>query len=133
MVGCGFSAPVRQRFVLINQPVEDLSLSDSLGGEAGWRRLGWPAVQGAVRAVLVVVGKVLGEHLSLVSFAVDEQVVGASRRRVPIQRSQIAFARGAWIGVFTIWMPSEVKTVSKLAVYLASGRGGGSERMPGGA
>ena len=43
-----------------------------------------------------------------------------SRRRVPIQRSQIAFARGAWIGVRTIWMPSEVKTASKLTVYLAS-------------
>jgi hypothetical protein len=56
-----------------------------------------------------------------------------SRRRVPIQRSQIAFARGAWIGVLTIWMPSEVKTASKLAVYLASRSRMRSERMPGGA
>lgn len=43
-----------------------------------------------------------------------------SRRRVPIQRSQIAFARGAWIGVWTIVMSSDSKTASKLAVYLAS-------------
>jgi len=43
-----------------------------------------------------------------------------SRRRVPIQRSQIAFARGAWMGVLTIWMDSETTTASKLAVYLAS-------------
>jgi hypothetical protein len=43
-----------------------------------------------------------------------------SRRRVPIQRSQIAFARGARIGVLTISILSAWKTASKLAVYLAS-------------
>ena len=43
-----------------------------------------------------------------------------SRRRVAIQRSQIAFARGAWMGVLMIWMPSAWKTASKLAVYLES-------------
>jgi hypothetical protein len=64
-------------FVLVDQPVEDPSLFESLGGEAGWRRLGWPAAQGAVRPVLVVVREVLSEHLPQVSFAVDEQVVGA--------------------------------------------------------
>lgn len=43
-----------------------------------------------------------------------------SRRRVPIQRSQIAFAHGAWIGVLTVVMPSAWRTASKLVVYLAS-------------
>jgi hypothetical protein len=57
--------------------VEDPSPSESLGGEAGWRRLGWPAAQGAVRPVLVVVRQVLGEHLPQVPFTIDEQVVGA--------------------------------------------------------
>ncbi|MDQ1526229.1 MAG: hypothetical protein QOG18_842, partial [Microbacteriaceae bacterium] len=77
MLGCGLSELLGSRFVLVNQPVEDPLPSESLGGEAGWRRLGWPAAQGAVRPVLVVVRQVLGEHLSQVSFAVDEQVVGA--------------------------------------------------------
>jgi hypothetical protein len=88
MLGAGSRRLLGSGFVLVNQPVEDLSLSESLGREAGWRRLGWPAVQGAVRPVLVVVGKVLGEHLSQVSFAVDEQVVGA----FPAQGADPAFA-----------------------------------------
>jgi hypothetical protein len=36
---------------------------------------------------------------------------------VPIQRSQIAFARGGWIGVLVISMLSAVKIASTLAVY----------------
>jgi hypothetical protein len=44
----------------------------------------------------------------------------SSRRRVAIQRSQIAFARGVWIGVLTIVMSSDSRTASKLAVYLVS-------------
>lgn len=42
-----------------------------------------------------------------------------SRRRVALQRSQIAFACGAWIGALTIVMSSDSKTVSRLAVSLA--------------
>jgi len=66
--GLRVSELLGSRCVFVNQPVEDLSPSESLGGEAGWRRLGWPAAQGAVRQVLVVVRQVLGEHLPQVSF-----------------------------------------------------------------
>ena len=43
-----------------------------------------------------------------------------SRRAVAIHRSQIAFARGAWIGVLIIVMPATVKTASNAPVYVAS-------------
>ena len=43
-----------------------------------------------------------------------------SRRALEIQRSQIAFARGAWTGVLMICMPVAVKTASNASVYLAS-------------
>src|ERR1035441_7974404 len=43
-----------------------------------------------------------------------------SRRALAIHRSQIAFARGAWIGVLIIRMPAAVKTASNASVYLAS-------------
>jgi hypothetical protein len=36
----------------------------------------------------------------------------SSRRKIPIMRSQIAFARGAPGGLVRIWMPSAVKTAS---------------------
>src|SRR6185312_13329958 len=75
--GLQVSELLASRFVLVNQPVENPSPSESLGGEAGWRQLGWPAAQGAVRPVLAVVLQVLGEHLPQVSFTIDEQVVGA--------------------------------------------------------
>lgn len=75
--GLRFSELLGSRFVLVNQPVEDPLPFESLGGEAGWRRLGWSAALGAVWPVLVVVRQVLGEHLPQVSFTIDEQVVGA--------------------------------------------------------
>jgi hypothetical protein len=40
----------------------------------------------------------------------------SSRRRVPIIRSQIAFARGALGGLVRIWMPSAAKTASNASV-----------------
>ena len=44
----------------------------------------------------------------------------SSRRRVPIQRSVIAFAWGARIGVRRMWMPSLANTASKTVVNLVS-------------
>lgn len=43
-----------------------------------------------------------------------------SRRALAIQRSQMAFARGAWTGVVMICLPVAVKTASNASVYLAS-------------
>ena len=43
-----------------------------------------------------------------------------SRRALAIQRSQIAFARGARTGVVMTRMPAAVKTASNAPVYLAS-------------
>jgi len=44
----------------------------------------------------------------------------SSRRTVPIQRSAIAFARGARTGVRRMRMPSLAKTASKQSVNLLS-------------
>ena len=38
----------------------------------------------------------------------------SSRRRLLMNRSAMAFTRGAWIGVVTICMPAAVNTVSRL-------------------
>ena len=43
-----------------------------------------------------------------------------SRRALAIQRSQIAFARGARTGVAMTRMPAAAKTASNASVYLAS-------------
>jgi hypothetical protein len=43
-----------------------------------------------------------------------------SRRALAIQRSQIAFARGARTGVAMTRMPAATKTASNAPVYLAS-------------
>jgi hypothetical protein len=43
-----------------------------------------------------------------------------SRRAVPTQRSQTAFARGACGGVFTIFTPEFMNTASNAVVYLVS-------------
>ena len=42
----------------------------------------------------VVVPQVLGQYLVQVALIDDQQPAGTSRRRVPIIRSQMAFARG---------------------------------------
>ena len=49
----------------------------------------------------------------------DEDALGALTAALMIQRSQIAFARGAWTGVLIIRLPAAVKTASKASVYLA--------------
>jgi hypothetical protein len=40
----------------------------------------------------------------------------SSRRSVPIMRSQVAFARGAPVGLVRIWIPSAAKTASNALV-----------------
>ena len=52
--------------------------------------------------------------------AEDEEPVRHSRRMVPTNRSQTAFARGAMMGVLMIRIPSAAKTASKEEVNLVS-------------
>ena len=48
----------------------------------------------------------------------DEDPVEDLRRKLPAQRSMIAFARGAWTGVLMIRLPSAWNTASKAPVEL---------------
>ena len=50
----------------------------------------------------------------------DQEAVEAFAADVPIQRSAIALARGAWTGVWMMRTPTAVNTASKAAVNLAS-------------
>jgi hypothetical protein len=77
-------------------------------------------LQGAVGAVLVEMCRVLGQDVFEMAPVEDQYRSSSSRRRVPIHRSAIAFARGARTGVRRMRMPSLVNTASKTSVNLAS-------------
>lgn len=63
---------------------------------------------------------VFAEGVAEVSRADDEDAIGALTPALEIQRSQIAFARGAWTGVLMMRTSVAVKTASNASVYLAS-------------
>src|SRR4051812_16396214 len=65
---------------------------------------------------VVVIHEDAGKVLEVAS--VEDQQSRQSERTVRTNRSAIAFARGARIGVLTIWMPSLRKTSSKVPLYL---------------
>ena len=77
-------------------------------------------LQRPVRPLGVAVVDVLVKDESQVPFAGDQHPVRYSRRALAIQRSAIAFARGARIGVFMIRIPAAASTVSNAVVNLAS-------------
>ena len=70
-------------------------------------------MQGAVRLGPVVVGEELSQDQAQVSLTEDQDAVEQFPRRVPIIRSQIAFARGDWGGLLSTRMPASASTVSK--------------------
>jgi len=88
----------------------------------GWigRSGGWGLVQRPVRPVAVVVIDVLAKDQPQVPFAGDQHPVQALTRALAIQRSAIAFARGAMTGIWMIRTPIAVNTVSNAAVNLVS-------------
>ena len=63
---------------------------------------------------------VLAEDQPQVPFAGDQHPVQALARALAIQRSAIAFARGAWTGVLMIRRPIAVNTASNALVNLVS-------------
>ena len=105
--------------VLMGKSAEDLFPVDRVLGEVD--RLGRAGrclsrgqlAEGAVRPGRVVVRQVLGQHPAQVLLIDDQQPVEDFLRRVPMTRSQIAFARGACGGLATILVPSAVNTASK--------------------
>src|ERR1022692_3261414 len=64
--------------------------------------------------------RVPGQDLAKVLFAMDQQVVEHSRRRVPAYRSAKEFARGDRTGVLMIRMPVPASTSSNIGVNLLS-------------
>jgi hypothetical protein len=77
-------------------------------------------VQGSVRSVRVEVLHILAQDVVEVAWSGDQRWSRHSRRRVPMKRSAIAFARGARTGVRMMRRSAPVNTASKAAVNLLS-------------
>ena len=73
-------------------------------------------VERAVRALVVEVRHVLGQHRHEMARLVISIRSSNSRRAVPIHRSAIAFARGQRGGILTPQMPTSARTASTDAV-----------------
>ena len=105
--------------VFVDEAADAVVPSDSEGVEVGdgrwYRREGCRLLEGSVRAVLVVMSLVLAENPQQMSLVQINVWSSSSRRQPPIQRCMIAFARGAWIGLRTILIPTAVNTASKAA------------------
>ena len=76
--------------------------------------------QRPVRTVDIEMRLVLGEHPSQVAGVDDHHSIEDFTTYAAYQRSMIAFARGAWIGVLMIWMPSLANTASNKPVNFES-------------
>jgi hypothetical protein len=102
------------------QPVASSDPDDVAGRHEGdpCRRVVSGRGSGAGGGWLVM--DVFAEDVVEMSPAGDEDAVGALAAAVAIQRSQTAFARGAWTDVVIICVPVAVKTASNASVYLAS-------------
>jgi hypothetical protein len=72
--------------------------------------------EGTVRPGGVVMRQVFGQHPAQLVLIDDQQPAESSRRRVPMTRSQIAFALGACGGLARILIPSAWNTASKAPV-----------------
>jgi hypothetical protein len=98
--------------VLVEEAAEPVSPEDVDGGAGGSRGVahGRALMHGSVRAVGVVVLRVLRSTTSRWRLPVIRMWSRHSRRRVPMKRSAIAFARGARTGVRMMRMSAPVNT-----------------------
>ena len=82
--------------------------------------VGWVLVEALVWTVVVEVSLVLGKDAAGVTFVVDEYLVGALGADTPDEPFRVAVARGVRGGIFTLSIPAEANTASKVAVNFAS-------------
>ena len=109
--------------ILVDEPAESVPAQNSdVHAQGSWMRAPGrrPLLQCPVRPVRVVVIDVLTEDQPQVPFAGYQPRSRHSRRALAIQRSAIAFARGAWTGDLMIRIPAAASTASKAAVNLVS-------------
>ena len=111
---------------LVDESAKDLGSSyasevaiGDRGGRFGDHRRA-PLIEGSVRPVPVVVIHVLREDDFEMAAARMRSLSRHSPRIVPTNRSAIAFALGARMGVLMILIPSAAKTASKEEVNLVS-------------
>jgi hypothetical protein len=82
--------------------------------------VGWALLASLVRSMVIEMLKVLAEHCGGVTFAVDQNPVGALCPDAAHESLGEQLARGVRGGVLTVSMPSLAKTASKDVVNLVS-------------
>ena len=122
-MGAGNPVTLCDLGIFVDQAAEPISPQNPDISAWGWcvrRSGGRILVECPVRPAGVVMVGVLAQDQPQVPFAGDQHPVQALAAAPPTQRSAIAFARGARIGVLMIRTPIAVNTASNAAVNLAS-------------
>ena len=115
-MGAENAVTLRDLGIFVDQAAEPVSTQDpGILAHSEWTLTpgGRSFAQRPVRAMNVIVLDVLTQDQPQVPFAGDQHPVQALAAGTGIQRSAIAFARGAWTGVLMIRTPGAVKTASK--------------------